>query len=663
LQVFIFGLAILTSSAYGQNDSLRVYELGTVHVEAPSAAEYTGETLSASTIAKMNKLTVSESVNLISGITLSANGPRNESLIFIRGFDLRQVPIFIDGIPVYVPYDGYADLNRFTVFDLSQIQISKGGSSVLYGANTLGGAVNLVTQKPKNPTELNGFLGWLSGGQKANVNAGILKGKFYGQLGLSHYKRDFFPMSNRFTPTRTEDGGNRNNSFHTDNKLSFKIGFTPSEGSEYSISYITQQAEKGTPSYTGQDTLNPRYDRPRYWRWPKWNKESLYFISKSALGPKAYLKTRLFYDAFENELKSYDDANFNSQEKPYAFTSIYDDYTLGGSLEVGLDYWENHFVKFAAHYKKDVHRESGPGLPELTQSDYTVSLGFEDAVNPSPRMKLIFGINWNARGSIRVDQLVEEEILSLPSNRSEAINGQVMVEYQLRNPKNRIFTMAARKTRFATLKDRYSFRLGIAIPNPDLNPENAWNFEYGLDFGSLNRFSFRPVLFYSALDDVIQTVNNAAYDEETDTWVEQQQNAGRARFFGFEIPLSYEVSDKFLLGAHYTFIRREQLGDNEILFTDVPENKGLGFFNYTMRMRLEFMGSVEYNSDRFSTTYGTVAEGFILVNLKARYEFRNFLSVEAGVNNLGDQNYSLVEGYPESGRNYFVTLAFDLDKR
>ena len=43
-------------------------------------------------------------------------------------------------------YDGEMDLGRFTTFDLSRIDISKGASSVLYGANTMGGAVNLISK-------------------------------------------------------------------------------------------------------------------------------------------------------------------------------------------------------------------------------------------------------------------------------------------------------------------------------------------------------------------------------------------------------------------------------------------------------------------------------------------------------------------------------------
>ena len=39
-------------------------------------------------------------------------GARNEYNLLVRGFNARRVPVFMDGIPVYVPYDGEMDLGR-----------------------------------------------------------------------------------------------------------------------------------------------------------------------------------------------------------------------------------------------------------------------------------------------------------------------------------------------------------------------------------------------------------------------------------------------------------------------------------------------------------------------------------------------------------------------
>ena len=87
-------------------------------------------------------------LRILPSLIISKSGSRNESTVYLRGFDIRSVPVFMDGIPVYVPYDGYVDLDRFITYDLARIDVSKGFSSMTYGANTIGGAINLIGMKP-----------------------------------------------------------------------------------------------------------------------------------------------------------------------------------------------------------------------------------------------------------------------------------------------------------------------------------------------------------------------------------------------------------------------------------------------------------------------------------------------------------------------------------
>jgi iron complex outermembrane receptor protein len=94
---------------------------------------------------EFNRDNVGDALNLLSGVTLSTNA-RNEKTIAIRGFDSRQVPLFMDGVPVYVPYDGYVDFSRFTTADLAAIQVAKGQPGLR--ANALGGAINLISRRP-----------------------------------------------------------------------------------------------------------------------------------------------------------------------------------------------------------------------------------------------------------------------------------------------------------------------------------------------------------------------------------------------------------------------------------------------------------------------------------------------------------------------------------
>ena len=74
-----------------------------------------------------------DALNLVPGVTIQRIGPRNESGVYVRGFDFRQVPLYMDGIPVYVPYDGYVDLDRFLTYDVSEIQVAKGFTSPCTG--------------------------------------------------------------------------------------------------------------------------------------------------------------------------------------------------------------------------------------------------------------------------------------------------------------------------------------------------------------------------------------------------------------------------------------------------------------------------------------------------------------------------------------------------
>lgn len=244
-----------------------LFELGTVQVtgeRSPSGeieAEQVSSVISAEDIERFSRTNVGDAVNLLSGVSISTNS-RNEKMVYLRGYDARQAPLFIDGIPVYVPYDGYVDMNRFTTADLSAIQVVKGFSSVAFGPNTLGGAINLISRKPTRKFEGDVSLGVGSGHERrASANVGTNQGLWYAQAGLSYDAADYFPMASGFSATTTENGGHRENSAHRDSKVSLKLGLTPNATDEYALSYYRQDGEKGQPPSTDPAAA-------RYWQWP-----------------------------------------------------------------------------------------------------------------------------------------------------------------------------------------------------------------------------------------------------------------------------------------------------------------------------------------------------------------------------------------------------------
>jgi iron complex outermembrane receptor protein len=663
----LIALCFSTTFAYAQTPAPRTdstsagaFTLGEVVISGRQTRDINA-VVTATQLQAFAKTDVAKAMNLLPGVSLSAVGPRNETMVYVRGFDLRQVPLLIDGIPVYIPYDGYVDLARFTTFDLAAVQVSKGYTSVIYGPNALGGAINLISRRPVKPFELNGAAGWQSGGYRGNINVGSNLGKFYIQAGASILKRDSFPLPHDFVSTKTEAGGWRDNSYNKDEKYSVKVGYTPNTRSEYALGYVYQHGKKGTPVYSGTDTLNSQFKSPRFWQWPYWNKQSVYFISNTGIDSTQYIKTRVYYDQFKNLLNSYDDATYTKISRPYAFKSYYDDYTFGGIVEYGKQFSARDNLKATLQYKQDVHREHNEGEPVRNISDRTFTAGIENELQLTRQLLLLTGFSFNNRTSIKAQNYnsTTKEISDFPSNNNNAFNIQGGLAYQL-NDMHSLRLSVARKTRFATVKDRYSYRMGTAIPNPDLAAENALNYELAYNGNLDNKLSIQAALFYSKISNTILNVSNVLYDSTRNVWQSQLQNVGKSEYLGGEIGVTYQVLPVLTAGVNYTYVKRNNLTNPKLYFTDVPLHKVFGFVQYQWRDRVSVQVNTEYNAKRYSTTYGTATGSFMLLNTAATVHVWKWFSVEGGINNITDKNYSLVEGYPEPGRNYFANLVYRL---
>lgn len=660
LVILSYPLLITTYSQQLLKDTPSVFTLGEVVVKTNKSSEL-NTNVSAVKMRQFAKNDVAKALGLLPGVNVSAVGPRNESMVYVRGFDLRQVPLLLDGIPVYIPYDGYVDLARFTNLDLAEVNVSKGYTSVLYGPNALGGAINLITRKPVKKFELNGASGWMSGGYRTNINIGSNLGKFYIQAGASILKRDSFPLSDKFSASKTENGNWRNNSYNTDEKFNVKVAYTPNAKSEYALSYIYQHGKKGTPVYTGKDTLNSQYKSPRFWQWPYWDKQSLYYISKTAIDSTQYIKTRFYYDHFKNLLNSYDDANYTAITKPFAFKSYYNDYTFGGIVEYAKAFAARDNVQATLQYKQDVHREHNEGESVRTISDQTFTAGVENQLKLTDALTLLTGFSYNNRASIKAQDYnsTTKKISDFPSADNNAFNVQGGLDYRL-HAQNDLSLSVARKTRFATTKDRYSYRLGTAIANPGLQAESVFNYDVTYKGNVAAKLNVQASVFYSKINNTILTVSNVLYDSVRGVWQSQLQNAGKSEYMGAEIGAEYQFLSMLKAGANYTYIKRNNLTNSVLHFIDVPKHKLFAFLQYRLGDRLNVQVNTEYNSDRYSTSYGAVAGSFMLLNTSATVRVYKWFSLEGGVNNIADENYVLAEGYPEPGRNYFINLMYRL---
>lgn len=214
------------------------------------------------------------------------------------------------------------------------------------------------------------------------------------------------------------------------------------------LSAMSNRTVKNTPPYAGD---NPDV-RVRYWQWPYWDKESVYFLSNTAIGDDSYLKTRLYYDSFDNLLSSFDDDTYTTQNRPYAFDSIYDDETYGASIEFGKTLGR-HDVKLAAHYKFDEHKENDLGEPVRTFQDKTVSFAIEDTIRLTQRQYLVAGASYDRRRSDQADDVATGQ--PFETNDTDSWNPQIgyFIDIDDRN-----------EARLTLSKNRVSLPLKIGIP-------------------------------------------------------------------------------------------------------------------------------------------------------------------------------------------------------
>lgn len=651
-------------SAYAEE----TFMLGQIEVIADNATDLSTSRIEQAELQKNNQTNVAQVAKTTSGVFLERSGARNEYNLLVRGFDARRVPVFIDGIPVYVPYDGNMDIGRFTTFDLSRIDISKGASSVLYGTNTMGGAVNLITKKPTKPLEGTigyGFAHGKSGDTGTNqtyFNLGTKQEYFYAQLSGSFLEKQGLQLSRHYHQILPsgDNGGRAENSVQRDKKLSLKVAFTPNTTDEYALVLSSQKGVKQQPFYSGEVK-----NSERYWRWPAWDKDSIYFLSHTEFNShNLYLNTKAFFDTFKNDLRSFDDSTFGTQNQKNSFNSYYRDYSYGVGFELGGDLTAKNTLKFSTILKQDVHRGHDDNNPVTVDKDRTYSFALENTYRFNEQTNLITSVSFDRREARRAEGYENncgtsgkvKVICPFDVGNKNAFNYQVKLTHSF--DQNDEFAIGfAKKTRFPTMKDRYSRRFGRTEPNPFLNPETAYHYEtsYMRTFGNWLRVD--GALFYSEVKDAIEPIKQI-------NGLDKNLNYGKEVFKGVELAATIFATDNLTFGANYTYTRAKNKTDTDYIIRNIPKHKLFAYIDWKALPNLALYISQEAEHGRYSTdgmgknSKLAKLSGFGVTNVKATYDMSKQFSIEAGVSNLFDKNYFYQASYPEEGRVYFTNLKY-----
>lgn len=680
---------VLGAQALAQNANKEaLFDLGTIVISDAGGTISqggTGSTVDAAQITRTGRATLDDALRTVPGVTVgNTGGSRNERMIYVRGFDRFQVPLSIDGIRVYLPADNRLDFGRFLTPDLAEIQVQKGYVSVLNGPGGMGGAINLVTRKPTESFEGEARLG-LDVGNRGDVasntaylSMGSRQELFYVQSSYLRRKTDGFYLSRDYMPRPEQAAGLRDYSDTEDSRFNFKFGITPNATDEYVLSVTRQTGSKNAPYNVDQPirgiTPGPlpaglRYQRD--WEWPEWDINSLTFYTHTDLSGSAYVKTKAYYNTFDNTLSSYDDVTHSAQTGRPTFNSVYDDKAYGVSLELGSDIGARNRLKGALHYRLDEHRDTQhkrPGINTVPEDknvskEQTLSVALENTFRASEVLSIVAGLSYDRAEVLKARRTATA--IGFPTGSSDALNWQIAAIYEPKESGTYHASVSSR-TRFATLFNRYSTRFGSAVPNPDLKPERALNFEIGYS-GDLGPVTLASALFYSKVSSVMESVP-IGLDVNGDV-LSQTQNAGDGKYGGFEVAANWDINNQLSLMANYTCLNR-RISDPVrpgLKPTDTPEHNINMRLDWQATDRFSVAPSIEMASSRLSESAQQPADptqvaytrnsGFGLANLDFEWQATDTEAVVFGVRNLFDKNYELVEGFPEAGRTIFVTTS------
>ena len=685
----VFAIVLLSAAAQAQEkvkDSVaeRHYDLQEVTIFGKQNGKVElvpTQKLQASTLQNNNKTNVVDALNLLPGVSITQFGGRNEGTIFVRGFDNKRTPVYYDGIPIYAPYDGNFDLSRFLTYDLGSVSVEKGLVSVKYGANAMGGAVNIVSRSPQKELDINGTSGvGFADGAGVNsyftgLNVGTRQNKYYAMVSGSFNKRENFVLSKNFEPTAYQDAGKRRNSGAFDKKLSAKFGYTPNETDEYALGFVNQQANKD---------ISPGVDRVGNGSWalyPVYNKTSLYAKTKTKIARETFLNFTGYYDKYYNEMRRYDDETYSLMNRNSSFRSIYDDYSAGGILTFSTKALNRNAITFTVNEKYDHHKEHNAeiaanpaigqtfraGEPEQSYKDNTLYAGIEDVITLTDWLDAVVGASYNQRKNILAQEYgthyltgARNVLYDFPTGNDSAFDFKGGLVFKPAENQN-ITLSASKRSRFASQKERYSSRFGGQVPNPDLKSE--YSIAYDLTYtGKVldNKLQYEVSGF-------INDVTNAIYGltvgvDGSGRSIKYNTNLGKALYQGFEAGVGYAPVEYLSLGANYSFIEmKDKTQNSDLKYTDIPNYKLVGFATISVpEIKTKLHVNTETYGKRYLDSQGTEeAPDFTLVNAKLNVTLYKGLEFNFGVNNLLDRNYYWASGWPQAGRNFISGLSYN----
>lgn len=483
---------------------------------------------------------------------------------------------------------------------IEKIEVVKGGASTLYGADAVGGVINIITKTPEETTGKIrvGYGSW--GNQDLGVSVGGKVDKTGLQVAASRNKASYFKYKDKNGDTKKWPG----QSNYTQDNLSLKLtqDFTPSDGltlnydysnmdgwNPYSVNYVS-------PSRLNKKTNNVglRYD---------WNRDA-----KNS----GYLQTYRNYTSYFN-LGGMDETDWGIEGQQNFVLS--DTNTLVGGLE---------YRDAKAHNETSYQGKKG-------YNNKAVFL--QDQWQFAPTWQLNTGIRFTDH--------------SRSGNRttgSAAINKKFSKDSNAYFSWNQVF-------RTPTIDDLYyrNYEYGY-IGKDDLKPETGNVYTLGYNFKVDKKTDASVTAFYSNLHNAL----NWRYDYP----YHYAENINREKKRGLSLTVTHKLNKLWDVDASYTYMRVTGKSTGYVRDNNyAPNYYQAGVRYHDTKWNLDLRARAANGLSKAS--YGE--QRYLTMDFIARYKFDQNWTGFANFYNLNNAAYAeqgeVVNGqdsYPMPGRRIIV---------
>jgi vitamin B12 transporter len=575
-------------------------------------------------IAARQQRTLPDALLLVPGLNVTqTGGPGGLASVFIRGTNSNQSKIFVDGIDVSDPSspNGAFDYAHLLTFDLDRVEVLRGPQSGLYGADAIGGVINIMTEKGEGPgraitrAEIGSFAAF-------NQSARILGSAeaFSYAFGFAHFHVGDTPAT---PPDLVPPGRNLNADSYDNRTASMRLGAALSDQFDVGATsrYIETTLYSTSDDFIGPESLRSRSDSRQ-------------------LFSRAFAHLTLFDGRFDQTLglayTNYDRTYLDPNSTPLA-PSLYGGGRAKLDWQGNLRLLEGEVLTFGGEREED--RVDNGGASSFFARN-GVTAGFAQLQSS------IGGRLFNA--------------LSFRYDANDQFGGAATyrIAPALLFPETGTKLKGSLGTGFKapSLDELYNnYPAYHFFGNPDLRPETSIGFDGGVEqVLSPNRITMGATYFANKLTNLID------FNETFTSYV----NIARARTFGLETFLTLSPWDGFSVRADYTYT----VAKNETTQLDLlrrPRDKLS--LTATLQATPSLLLSATLVSvgpwkdvNRAGSLTNLPASGYTLVNLAGAYDFGRGASAFARIDNLFNCRYQNPLGFQRPGLGVFggVKIAF-----